>query len=106
MTKEEYLSQKSVISSRIQKVVDDGEREKRELDYAYALEHNPYQVGDKIKDVTGIRIEIEEIRVLPVYGANIPSCLYTGIRLKKNGEPYFDNRREKIYQVNIVAEKD
>ena len=74
-------------------------KEIRELYKKYAFSNNPYKIDDVISDHIG-SIKIEEISVCIING--IPSCVYYGVELKKDGTPKKGQKYRTVYQVNII----
>lgn len=67
----------------------------------YADAHNPYKVGDIIKDHMSI-IKIEKIGY-QYESHRLPTCIYHGIGLKKDKTPKKNGLMTAIYQSNIEA---
>lgn len=83
MTKEEYLN------------------EVKELDVKCANENNDVKVGDSFTDQSGT-ILVERISVYITYGG-MPTCLYYGLELKKDGTPTKKGTRRDAFQINKVG---
>jgi hypothetical protein len=64
----------------------------------YSLEHNPYSVGDIIRDHYHI-IKVEKISVY-----SVGNCVYTGVELKKDLTPKKRQVDTNMYQ-SYVEEK-
>lgn len=64
----------------------------------YALENNPYKIGDIVQDHS-TKIIIETSRV---YMTDPPQMVYTGVWLKKDGTPNKKGEKADIYQQNII----
>lgn len=95
MTQQEYLD-------KIEELDTYYMRAKQDIIKSYALSNNPYKVGDSFTDRTGtIRIEKILIRHPDIFN-NIPSCVYEGVELKKNGEPKKGNPTRLAWQSNEV----
>jgi len=60
-------------------------KEMEELAKTYALENNPYNIGDIVSDNTD-KARIEKIVVGKKWNG-IPTCIYFGEALKKDGTP-------------------
>jgi len=89
MTEDEYYKKKLEIEDL-----------KKELAREYAESNNPYEIGDVIRDHIGcIRIEIINTYTT-MY--DLPSCSYSGLCLKKNGEPYKSGEIRESYQQNVI----
>jgi hypothetical protein len=67
----------------------------------YAMSNNPYKLGDIIEDHL-CKIKIENIKYAVLYG--IPSSVYYGTLIQKNGKPFKNNKQDCIYQTNIKKE--
>ena len=65
----------------------------------YADAHNKLSVGDYVSD-SSCRILIQRI-TYHVSIAGIPSCIYHGLKVKKDGTPYKRKTIESIYQCNL-----
>ncbi len=71
------------------------------LSIAFAKANNPHKKGDIIADSTG-SIIIEEIKVQRGYNNVLPTCIYYGIELKKDGTPRVRQERRAVYQSNLI----
>lgn len=71
----------------------------KDLALQYAKENNPYIVGDVITDHVHTII-IESIGYWLALGE--PQCAYTGVWLKKDGNPNKLGEKHTVYQSNIV----
>lgn len=69
----------------------------------YALSNNPVKIGDVIRD-HHCKIKVERISVLRSFSKK-PQCVYSGPRLKKNGEPYKNGDTESIWQSNLITDE-
>jgi hypothetical protein len=94
MTKEEYLLQEKEIDQNANKL-------KRDLNVRYAMEQNRYKIGDQVEDHMGIII-VDKIQVSNGSLDSMPCCVYSGLILKKNGEPRKDRSRRNIYYSNFI----
>lgn len=73
---------------------------KNNLYIKYALANNPYKIGDIISDHnTTIRISHKPKIRVDIYG--IPSCVYKGVQLNKDGSPSKRQKETIIFQTNI-----
>jgi len=79
---------------------NDFNKERRKLAVRYAQANNPYKIGDIISDHSDT-IKIENIGFDWGYNNN-PSCVYTGVILKKDLTPNKLNKKTSIYQINIL----
>jgi hypothetical protein len=97
MRVDEYIRRKS-------ELVDAHKKELIDLAKEYALANNPYKVGDLFTDHMGV-IRVEKISVhFSSYG--MPSCIYYGVIINKNG--LYNKRGEKrnAYQTNDEKKKN
>lgn len=96
MTKETYLRQLKALTSEY-------ESKKSTLKKEYALANNPYEIGSIFEDHIG-KILVEKIDIVTPYGnQDIPSCLYTGPEIKKDGTSKKGNRIRSAWQINGVS---
>lgn len=77
MTPEEYKEKSNDFAAQYNNAM-------RRLNQEYALSNSPYQAGDTITDGS-VTLIIKKI--LAYYGGLLPSCLYYGIELEKDGKP-------------------
>ena len=93
MTKEEFT---------LEKIQIDKERDEKytSLCSKYATIHNPYKVGDIVKDHVG-SVKIEKISFTIQYGTNIPYCIYFGLELKKDLTPRKGLSKRSVHQINV-----
>jgi hypothetical protein len=88
----------------------DAEKDRLENEYTnylsrlkirYAISNKVADIGDLIQDHIKM-IKCSKITVFnPVYG--YPSCVYHGVRIKKNGEEFNTKKIECIYQQSIKS---
>lgn len=91
MTKEEFQTKRAELKRN-------HELEDVALQKQFALVNNPFKIGDIVESYTG-RILIDKIIVNPsTY--NLPSCIYEGLKLKKDNTPFKKGERERAYQSN------
>lgn len=95
MTTEFYLERKKELEKNYKTSLN-------ELNKLYALQSNPYQIGDIISD-RFCRILIDKIDVCIPFGSELPTCQYSGVLYTKKGEPYLSGARDSIYQTNVIA---
>jgi len=77
-------------------------REMQELEKSYAMENNPYSVGDIVGD-PDCRIKITRIEYGKKPMNGIPECIYYGQSLKKDNTPRVKPpHNESIRQGNIT----
>lgn len=93
MTKEEYLSELSLLRKR-------AKAKEYLLMEQYAMSNNPYRIGDVIQDHIG-SIKIESIRAEIEYISKLPACVYLGTEVKKDGSPKKKSFKRAIYQSNV-----
>jgi hypothetical protein len=67
----------------------------------FAILNNPYKIGDIIEDHQ-CKIQINDIKYAVFYG--VPSSVYYGTLIQKNGKPFKSNKQGCIYQTNIKKE--
>jgi hypothetical protein len=96
MTAEEYhLKHKELI------LAFESHKSNLARDYAYST--NPYKIGDIVTDHIGA-IKIERIKFTMGWNSigELPSCVYVGIELKKDGTPTKKQNKRVVYQKNII----
>lgn len=75
------------------------------LAFEYAVSNNPYKTGDIVTDKHGTSILIEKADVRISSNTNdghgVPTCVYYGPVLKKDGTPRKDGKYEEIWQTNV-----
>jgi len=79
--------------------------EMNKLHKKFALSNNPYKQGDIIQDHCQI-IEIKEISITKSILSKVPYCIYKGLKLKKNLEPFKSHENASIHQINIEKNKE
>jgi hypothetical protein len=79
MTAEEYREKKRNIEMQCN-------RDKTNLASEYALSNNPHKVGDIFTDHIG-SIRIDKIMASTTGFNDMPTCVYQGPELKKDGTP-------------------
>ena len=95
MTEEEFKAE-------LKKIEEEALNKKLQLYRKYALAHSTYNVGDIFTDHIG-SILIEKIKECVVFNTNnLPSCIYFGLELKKDGTPTKKMTKRDAYQVNEV----
>ena len=92
-TFDEYKKRLQVIDNERQKQVN-------RLNIEFANANNPYTIGDKVTDHNGT-ILIEKINHTAGAYNHLPSCVYFGLELKKDGKPRKDNNKRNLWQSNI-----
>lgn len=97
MTKEEY-------KERIISIERECTIKKNKLKRECALSNNPYKVGDVVEDHIG-KLRIERIGVY-TNPWNLPSCVYYGIELKKDGTPCKRQTNRPVYQLYIIRSNE
>ncbi len=83
------------------------ERHKKEVDSLFrecALANNPYKKGDIITDHVE-SISIEKISIYIGSYTEMPSCVYYGPLVKKDGTPFKNGKKAQIFQSNIIIKK-
>lgn len=90
----EYLSKKIEIKTYAQDLI-------RNLNIAFAKEHNRVCIGDIIEDRMDC-ILVEKITYGHfVFDNNKPSCIYSGPLLTKKKKPYKNGKHGKIYEKRL-----
>lgn len=74
--------------------------ERKKLAVRYAQANNHYKIGDIISDNSNT-IKIEKISFDWGFNNN-PSCIYSGVILKKDLTPNKLNKKTSIHQINIL----
>jgi len=69
----------------------------------FALSNNTVMKGDKFTDHIGTII-VEDIKI-NVSRYELPSCIYFGLVLKKDGTPKKDGEKRWAYQTNKLKDK-
>jgi len=68
----------------------------------FARANNPYKIGDIFTDKIG-KIKIEKIQLTySHFSDNLPSCVYTGLELKKDGTPKKSGDKRTAWQSNDI----
>jgi hypothetical protein len=94
MTKEQYIQKLKDLEAEF-------ENKKGELVRLCAFSNNTIKVGDVITDHSG-SIKVEKIQVAFGYACDLPSCVYTGIELNKDGTPNKKGKKRSVWQSNLV----
>lgn len=81
------------------------EKEKLTLLKAFAIQNNPFNIGDKISD-TNDTIIIDKIQFAYNFDNTRLMCRYLGFRLKKDGTPFKNGQIAAIYQSNAKLVTD
>lgn len=97
MTQEEYKIERLKLESSF-------DTSKRELAKKCAYENNPYKRGDIFTDHIG-SIIIERIQVSFGGLNDMPTCIYSGIELNKDGKPNKKQTKRGAWQGNDVNKK-
>ena len=93
MTKEEYLAKKKDIQLMREELL-------LELGREYALSNARYKIGDTVEDNQG-RVIVESINAY--YSPfELPSASYWGKELKKDGTPFLNGRKRRVYEGNLI----
>ncbi|MFA5048687.1 MAG: hypothetical protein WC516_06705 [Patescibacteria group bacterium] len=88
MTKEELKIQLSNLEKK-------HEADKKELLQIYAESNNPYKIDDIVTDHRG------SIKVDKITCHYDGTCIYWGLKVKKDGSFYRTMQRECVYQKNV-----
>ena len=93
MTPEEYRDRLEALNKEVA-------QKKNELYKEYAFANNPYKIDDIISD--GIdTIKIESIAAGFAFLCPEPTCVYSGISLKKDLTPKKSGDKENIWQSRV-----
>lgn len=93
MTEKEY-------NKRMMSINIECEEKKRKLIRDYAKSNNPYKIGDVVEDHIG-KLRIESIEFYNDQWWQLPSCVYYGVELKKDGTPCKRQTNRPVYLSNI-----
>ena len=74
----------------------------RTVRHQYAMENNPINIGDIIRDHIG-SIKVETIRVC--YKTKYPTCIYNGFVVTKSGSISKKQTKRDVYQIHIISVK-
>lgn len=77
-------------------------KKRQELMAKFALSNNTVKKGDKFTDHIGT-ILVEEIKAQGSL-TGLPSCIYLGVELKKDGTPKKSGEKRWAYQTNKLKE--
>jgi hypothetical protein len=91
MTKEE-------LKKRQLKLYNDYQQKLKELNALYAIDNNPYTVGQLFRDHIGV-IKIEKIDVSADH-QGVPCCVYEGPEMKLDGTPKKGHAVRGAFQCN------
>ena len=94
MNHEEYLQ-------KVKELESEFENRKVELMKDFVGANNPYKIGDKVTDHIG-SIIIEKMGFAWGYSGGKPCATYTGLELKKDGNPTKKESRRKVWQSNVA----
>lgn len=89
----------SDFSTRKKEIYGKADIEYTELCKQYALEHNKYPLGSRFTDHIGT-IEVTGIGVTVDKG--VPTCVYAGKIILKNGQYSKKDERRQAWQINDV----
>ena len=93
MTKEEY-------NNLVNELDVEHSKKLKALQIRCANENNDVKVGDKFTDQCGT-ILVDKISIYITYGG-MPTCVYFGLELKKDGAPTKKGTKRDAFQVNKV----
>lgn len=91
MTKEEYIKERAILENK-------NNISLRKLGSKFAIENNSVNIGDIINDHMST-IKVDKIQV--INAISNPLLVYTGIKLKKNLNPFKSGEKTSIYQCNL-----
>ena len=94
MSKEEYKS-----------LIENANKERSEkiksINKQFALDNNTVKIGDIITDGY-ITLKVEKITTFKSAYDEFPSCMYEGVKLKKDGTPYKNQEGNTIFQSRVL----
>ena len=91
------------LQKKLKEIKSDYLKIQSDLLKSYAVSNDPYCIGDIVTDhYHSIIIETKNFYVENC----ISSIVYYGTMVKKNGELFKNNKKDKVYQINIVKELD
>lgn len=82
------------------KIEQEFKNKKEKLIREFCDANNPYRVGDKFTDHVG-SIIIEKIRY-SIDSTGMPSCVYSGVELKKDGSRKKNDPKRSACQFNDI----
>ncbi len=88
----------SEYNEKLKEITDEYDQKKNVIAREYALYHSVAEIGDIVEDHC-CKSKVEKIHIYR--GARVPSCVYVGPELKKDGTPRKDGRIHHCYQLNI-----
>ena len=86
------------LNETLAQIEKEHEEKRKNVIREYALSNNPYKIGDVIEDHAE-KIKITKILVSIFHR----KCVYEGIRLKKDGTPFKNNKQIRIFQDDITT---
>lgn len=95
MTPEEYKSQ-------LNELKKEANQKELELAKTYAFKNNTYEKGDIVTDHIGSVLIVDMKLFIGNRYIDMPSLIYKGIELKKDGKPKKGNPMRDLYQINII----
>jgi hypothetical protein len=95
MTPQEYTQKLELLQREF-------ETAKKEISKRFVLTNNTVKIGDVIKDNT-TAIKVEKIQIaMPFTRDELPSAVYTGIIVNKDGKPNKKGQKASVWQRNLV----
>lgn len=93
MTEQEY-------NLKVKEMLTRHEKELFGLAKSFALQNNPYTIGDVVKDHIG-KVLVESIKIDRY--SKPPRCVYFGTELKVDGTPKKNGAKRNVWQTNIES---
>lgn len=98
MTQEKYFT-------LLKELEEEHSKNKAAIMQSYAEFHNPYEIGDYVKDHVGW-MRIDEMRVFSGgMSSKLPSMVYAGIAVKVDLSPKKSGEKVMCYQINVIDYK-
>ncbi len=97
------IKTKEDLDNQLKEIDSFSNKRRSEAYVSYAMNNNPYEIDDVIKDHL-CTIKVASIKIVVLYG--VPSCVYHGVKLKNDGTPYKRNIIERIHQINILEKEE
>lgn len=87
-------------SEKRHEILERNKLELQELTSLYALSNNEVEVGDIVIDRCQTLL-VDKIQTTLMTRTNKPSCVYSGVVLRKDLRPREDGKRSQVYQINL-----
>lgn len=96
MTEDEYRS-------KVDDLKKEHEKALKELAFEFAVSNSTVNVGDIVEDHIG-KVLVESIRVATgTLRSSLPSCVYYGSELRKDGVPKKNGNKRVAWQCNLTT---